>query len=66
MTGRHAGASVAGPVAPEVLDRRSRHCCVDMIMSSLVAQGLTTGEVSAHSDESYGASLSLDPHGTGQ
>lgn len=29
-------------------------------MLSLVAKGLTTGEVSAHSEEIYGASLSKD------
>ena len=40
--------------------RQRRLGGVDTIVLSLVAKGLTTGEVSAHFEEIYGASLSKD------
>jgi len=43
-----------------VAKRQRRLGGVDTIVLSLVAKGLTTGEVSAHFEEIYGASLSKD------
>ena len=46
---------------PVIVRKRQRRLGgVDTIVLSLVAKGLTTGEVSAHFEEIYGASLSKD------
>ena len=46
---------------PVIVAKRQRRLGgVDTIVLSLVAKGLTTGEVSAHFEEIYGASLSKD------
>jgi transposase-like protein len=46
---------------PVIVKKRQRRLGgVDTIVLSLVAKGLTTGEVSAHFEEIYGASLSKD------
>jgi putative transposase len=46
---------------PVIVEKRQRRLGgVDTIVLSLVAKGLTTGEVSAHFEEIYGASLSKD------
>jgi transposase-like protein len=46
---------------PIIVKKRQRRLGgVDTIVLSLVAKGLTTGEVSAHFEEIYGASLSKD------
>jgi transposase-like protein len=50
-----------GSFDPVVVKKRQRRLGgVDTIVLSLVAKGLTTGEVSAHFEEIYGASLSKD------
>lgn len=46
---------------PVIVKKRQRRLGgVDTIVLSLIAKGLTTGEVSAHFEEIYGASLSKD------
>lgn len=50
-----------GTFDPVMVRKRQRRLGgVDTIVLSLVAKGLTTGEVSAHFEEIYGASLSKD------
>lgn len=50
-----------GSFDPAIVAKRQRRLGgVDTIVLSLVAKGLTTGEVSAHFEEIYGASLSKD------
>ena len=50
-----------GTFDPVIVRKRQRRLGgVDTIVLSLVAKGLTTGEVSAHFEEIYGASLSKD------
>ena len=50
-----------GSFDPVIVRKRQRRLGgVDTIVLSLVAKGLTTGEVSAHFEEIYGASLSKD------
>jgi len=50
-----------GTFDPVIVKKRQRRLGgVDTIVLSLVAKGLTTGEVSAHFEEIYGASLSKD------
>lgn len=50
-----------GSFDPVIVKKRQRRLGgVDTIVLSLVAKGLTTGEVSAHFEEIYGASLSKD------
>jgi hypothetical protein len=50
-----------GSFTPVVVNKRQRRLDdVDTMVLSLVAKGLTTGEVSAHFEEVYGASLSKD------
>ena len=51
-----------GSFEPVIVAKRQRAVSgdVDTIVLSLVAKGLTTGEVSAHFEEIYGASLSKD------
>ena len=50
-----------GSFDPAIVKKRQRRLGgVDTIVLSLVAKGLTTGEVSAHFEEIYGASLSKD------
>ena len=50
-----------GSFAPAIVAKRQRRLGgVDTIVLSLVAKGLTTGEVSAHFEEIYGASLAKD------
>jgi putative transposase len=51
----------AGTFAPIVVKKRQRRLNdVDAIAISLFAKGLTTGEISAHFAEVYGASISRD------
>jgi putative transposase len=51
----------AGTFEPVILAKRQRRLTdVDAIAISLYAKGLTTGEISAHFDEVYGASISKD------
>ncbi|WP_373889276.1 IS256 family transposase [Nocardia sp. XZ_19_369] len=46
---------------PRIVKKRQRRLSgVDEIVLSLTAKGLTTGEISAHFDEIYGASVSKD------
>ncbi|MFF3229129.1 IS256 family transposase [Nocardia suismassiliense] len=46
---------------PQIVKKRQRRLSgVDEIVLSLTAKGLTTGEISAHFDEIYGASVSKD------
>ncbi len=50
-----------GSFTPVIVEKRQRRLGdVDTVVLSLVAKGLTTGEVSAHFAEVYGASLSKD------
>ena len=50
-----------GSFSPAIVAKRQRRLGgVDTIVLSLVAKGLTTGEVSAHFEEIYGASLAKD------
>jgi hypothetical protein len=50
-----------GSFTPVVVKKRQRRLDdVDTVVLSLVAKGLTTGEVAAHFEEVYGASLSKD------
>jgi putative transposase len=50
-----------GSFDPVIVRKRQRRLGgVDTIVLSLIAKGLTTGEVSAHFEEIYGASLSKD------
>ena len=50
-----------GSFEPVIVKKRQRRLGgVDTIVLSLVAKGLTTGEVAAHFEEIYGASLSKD------
>jgi transposase-like protein len=50
-----------GSFTPVTVKKRQRRLDdVDTVVLSLVAKGLTTGEVSAHFEEVYGASLSKD------
>ncbi len=46
---------------PQIVKKRQRRLTgVDQIVLSLTARGLTTGEISAHFNEIYGASVSKD------
>ncbi len=46
---------------PQIIRKRQRRLTgVDQIVLSLTARGLTTGEISAHFAEVYGASISRD------
>ena len=50
-----------GSFTPAIVAKRQRRLGgVDTIVLSLIAKGLTTGEVSAHFEEIYGASLAKD------
>ncbi len=50
-----------GSFDPKIVKKRQRRLTgVDEIVLSLAARGLTTGEVAAHFDEVYGASVSKD------
>ncbi|SNR69548.1 Transposase, Mutator family [Haloechinothrix alba] len=50
-----------GSVEPVIVKKRQRRLgSVDEIVLSLHAKGLTTGEISAHFDEIYGASVSKE------
>jgi transposase-like protein len=47
-----------GTFAPQVVKKRQRRLCdLDAVVISLYAKGLTTGEISAHFAEVYGASV---------
>ena len=49
----------AGTFEPQIVRKRQRRLSgVDEIVLSLYAKGLTTGEISAHFAEIYGASVS--------
>ena len=51
----------AGTFAPVIVKKRQRRLNdVDAVAISLYAKGLTTGEISAHFAEVYGASISKD------
>lgn len=51
----------AGTFAPVIVAKRQRRLTdVDKVVLSLYAKGLTTGEISAHFAEVYGASVSKD------
>src|SRR5829696_607938 len=51
----------AGTFAPVIVKKRQRRLTdVDAVAISLYAKGLTTGEISAHFAEVYGASISKD------
>jgi transposase-like protein len=51
----------AGTFAPVIVKKRQRRLSdVDAVAISLYAKGLTTGEISAHFAEVYGASISKD------
>jgi putative transposase len=51
----------AGTFAPVIVPKRQRRLTdVDAVAISLYAKGLTTGEISAHFAEVYGASISKD------
>src|SRR5919205_814109 len=50
-----------GTFDPQIVKKRQRRLCgVDEIVLSLYAKGLTTGEISAHFAEIYGASISKE------
>lgn len=50
-----------GSFTPVIVKKRQRRLTgVDEIVLSLTARGLTTGEVAAHFDDVYGASVSMD------
>jgi hypothetical protein len=50
-----------GSFEPQIVRKRQRRLAgVDEIVLSLYAKGLTTGEISAHFDEIYGASVSRE------
>jgi transposase-like protein len=50
-----------GSFDPKIVRKRQRRLTgVDEIVLSLTAPGLTTGEVAAHFDDVYGASVSKD------
>lgn len=50
-----------GSFEPVIVKKRQRRLdSIDQIVLSLTARGLTTGEVSAHFDEVYGASVGKD------
>jgi len=50
-----------GSFEPVIVKKRQRRLSeVDEVVLSLYAKGLTTGEISAHFDEIYGASVSKD------
>src|SRR5919202_2181458 len=50
-----------GTFEPQIVKKRQRRLCgVDEIVLSLYAKGLTTGEISAHFAEIYGASVSKE------
>jgi putative transposase len=52
----------AGTFDPEIVHKRQRRLTgVDEIVLSLYARGLTTGEISAHFEQIYGASVSKEP-----
>ena len=51
----------AGTFAPVIVKKRQRRLSdVDAVAISLYAKGLTTGEIAAHFEEVYGASISKD------
>ena len=51
----------AGTFEPQIVRKRQRRLAgVDEIVLSLYAKGLTTGEISAHFAEIYGASVSKE------
>ena len=51
----------AGTFEPQIVKKRQRRLTgVDEIVLSLYAKGLTTGEISAHFQEIYGASVSKE------
>ncbi len=51
----------AGTFEPQIVKKRQRRLSgVDEIVLSLYAKGLTTGEISAHFEEIYGASVSKE------
>src|SRR4051795_3715068 len=51
----------AGTFAPQIVKKRQRRLSgVDEVVLSLYAKGLTTGEISAHFAEIYGASVSRE------
>ena len=51
----------AGSFQPKIVKKRQRRLDgIDEIVLSLTARGLTTGEVAAHFDDVYGASVSKD------
>ena len=51
----------AGTFEPQIVKKRQRRLDgVDEIVLSLTARGLTTGEIAAHFDDVYGASVSKD------
>jgi putative transposase len=51
----------AGTFEPQIVKKRQRRLTgVDEIVLSLYAKGLTTGEISAHFAEIYGASVSKE------
>jgi putative transposase len=50
-----------GTVEPQIVKKRQRRLAeVDEIVLSLYAKGMTTGEISAHFAEIYGASVSKE------
>jgi putative transposase len=51
----------AGTFTPQIVKKRQRRLTgVDQMVISLYSKGLTTGEISAHFDEIYGASVSKE------
>ena len=51
----------AGTFEPQIVKKRQRRLNgVDEIVLSLYGKGLTTGEISAHFEEIYGASVSKE------
>ena len=63
----HRGArDRAGTFEPQIVRKRQRRLSgVDEIVLSLYAKGLTTGEISAHFAEIYGASVSQGDRSAG-
>jgi len=60
-SGQQAPRDRDGTFEPQIVKKRQRRLTgVDEIVLSLYAKGLTTGEISAHFEEIYGASVSKE------
>ena len=54
-----------GSFSPQIVKKRQRRLTgVDEIVLSLYAKGLTTGEIAAHFDQIYGASIKRPSRGS--